>query len=59
LQQAGDIDARSAKRIIIPIIFKSRLEWNPRNCKLIEPTEKEELNDSTIYDLMKIFLLKS
>jgi hypothetical protein len=59
LQQTGGIDARSAKRIVIPIVFKSRLEWNPADCKLIEPTEKEELNDSTIYDLMKIFLLKS
>jgi hypothetical protein len=59
LQQSGSINARSAKKIVIPVVTKSNLQHVPRDCKIIEPTEKEELNDSTVYDLMKNYLLTS
>jgi hypothetical protein len=59
LQQSGDINANSAKRIVIPIVIKSNLQHVPQDCKIIEPTEKEELNDSTVYDLLKNYLLTS
>jgi hypothetical protein len=59
LENSGYIYAKSAKRIVISMVIKSNLQHVPRDCKIIEPTEKEELNDSTIYDLMKNYLLKS
>jgi hypothetical protein len=59
LQQSGNIYVGSAKRIVIPIVIKSNLQGVPEDCKIIEPTEKEELNDSTVYDLLKNYLLTS
>jgi hypothetical protein len=58
-KSSGDVFANSAKRIVIPIYMKSRINGVPQDCKIIEPTEKEELNDSTVYDLLKNYLLKS
>lgn len=59
LENSGYIYANSAKRIVIPMVIKLNLQNVPEDCKIIEPTEKEELNDSTVYDLMKNYLLKS
>jgi len=59
LENSGYIYAKSAKRIVIPMVIKSNLQDVPEDCKIIEPTEKEELNDSTVYDLMKNYLLTS
>jgi hypothetical protein len=59
LENSGTIYAKSAKRIVIPMVIKSNLRRVPEDCKIIEPTEKEELNDSTVYDLLKNYLLTS
>jgi len=59
LQQSREITAKSAKRIVIPVVTKSNLRGVSPDCKIIEPTAKEELNDSTVYDLLKNYLLKS
>ena len=59
LQKSGAIGADSAKTIIIPKFLSWEIEDMPEDCKIIEPSDKEELNDSFVYDLMKTFLLKS
>ena len=59
LNWSENIYARSAKKIKISSKLKSKLIDIPEDCKIIEPSSEEELNDSTIYDLMKSFLLRS
>lgn len=59
LKEVNFIVANSAKKIIIPLHLTSKIQKAPEDCKIIEPSDKEELNDSFVYDLMKTFLLKS
>lgn len=59
LQQSGYIYATSAKKIKISSKLKPHLRYVPDDCKIIEPSSEEELNDSVVYNLMKSFLLTS
>lgn len=49
----------STKKIKISSVARKFLKNVPEDCRIIEVSDEQELNDSIIYDLVKSFLLKS